>query len=201
MKKIKELNNHGFVLAETLVVSVFLVVIFTMIYVNYYPIIGEYEKRENYDDVDSEYAAYWIKTLIEDANYTISPEKKTSLNSNQYFQFECSDFPENSTQRSLCINLVKAFEIDGCDNEGKNCKIYVTKYKIGPDSENSFKKTVESSENKIFPSKFKDYIAYLPDYINESTDGADYRVFIIIHHTKDYNNYQTYSNIEVKKEW
>ena len=48
----KKINNKGFVLAETLVVTVFLMVLFTMIYSNFYPLIGEYEKRENYDDVD-----------------------------------------------------------------------------------------------------------------------------------------------------
>ena len=46
-------NNKGFVLAETLVVTVFLMVIFGMLYSNFYPLIGEYEKRETYDDVDS----------------------------------------------------------------------------------------------------------------------------------------------------
>ena len=47
-----KLNKKGFVLAETLVVAVFMATIFTIIYVNFYPLIGEYEKREVYDDVD-----------------------------------------------------------------------------------------------------------------------------------------------------
>ena len=54
----KKINNKGFVLAETLVVTVFLMILFTMIYSNFYPLIGEYEKRENYDDVDGKYVAY-----------------------------------------------------------------------------------------------------------------------------------------------
>lgn len=59
-------STSGFVLAETLVVTVFLMTIFTMLYVNFYPLIGEYEKRETYDDVDGKYAAYLIKRFIED---------------------------------------------------------------------------------------------------------------------------------------
>mgnify|MGYP003303663312 CR=1 FL=1 len=43
----KKLNNKGFILAETLVVTVFLMIIFTMLYTNYYPLMGEYQKREN----------------------------------------------------------------------------------------------------------------------------------------------------------
>ena len=40
-------------------------VIFANIYTNFFPLIGEYEKREHYDDIDSEYATYWIKKMIE----------------------------------------------------------------------------------------------------------------------------------------
>ena len=73
----KKINNKGFVLAETLVVTVFLMILFTMIYSNFYPLIGEYEKRENYDDVDGKYVAYWMKKLVEDQNYSISEAKLT----------------------------------------------------------------------------------------------------------------------------
>ena len=210
MKEITRLNNHGFVLAETLIVSVFLVAIFTMIYVNFYPIIGEYEKRENYDDIDGEYAAYWIKKLIEDpnfnisqqekeSNFNISQQEKESLNGEkQYFRFKCSDFLENSPQESLCINLVKSLEID-CDDNASNCQIYVTK---GDGTvPNSFKKTVSNAPKSVFSNDFKEYINYLPDYKNTSIDGAKYRVIIVTHHTKGYNDYVTYSNIEVKREW
>ena len=60
-----KLNKKGFVLAETLVVAVFMATIFTIIYVNFYPLIGEYEKRENYDDLDSKYDIYWFKRLVQ----------------------------------------------------------------------------------------------------------------------------------------
>ena len=46
-------NEKGFVLAETLVVSVFIMTIFTLMYVNFYPLMAQYEKREFYDDLDS----------------------------------------------------------------------------------------------------------------------------------------------------
>ena len=49
MEKIKKINNKGFVLAETLIVTVIILTLFTMIYINFYPLIGEYEKREVYD--------------------------------------------------------------------------------------------------------------------------------------------------------
>ncbi len=61
-----KLNKKGFVLAETLIVTVFVMVIFTVIYLNYYPILGKYNQREYYDDVDSKYYTYWLKRFIQD---------------------------------------------------------------------------------------------------------------------------------------
>ena len=43
----KKNSTSGFILAETLVVTVFLMTIFTMLYVNFYPLIGEYEKEKH----------------------------------------------------------------------------------------------------------------------------------------------------------
>ena len=53
MVKMKKLNSKGFVMTETLVVAVFIMGIFGIMYNNYYPLIGEYERREAFDDVDS----------------------------------------------------------------------------------------------------------------------------------------------------
>ena len=54
----KKLNNKGFVLVETLIVAAFVAGILAVLYNNLYPLIGEYEKREVYDDIDGKYATY-----------------------------------------------------------------------------------------------------------------------------------------------
>lgn len=154
----KKLNSKGFILAETLVVSVFLMVLFTMIYTNFYPLIGIYEERENYDDVDGKYTAYWIKKLIESDAYDInaSPRKNTlinSMNTRGYMRFECQDVKQEDNQREMCKSLVNALEIANCDREGNNCDIFITRYQIGiPAGEAatipSFKDTV--SHNNVF---------------------------------------------------
>ena len=76
----KKINEKGFILAETLIVSVFLMIIFAMIYSNFYPLIGEYEKRENYDDVDGKYTAYWIKKMVESSEYKFTDADRNMLN-------------------------------------------------------------------------------------------------------------------------
>ena len=105
----KKINNNGFVLAETLIVTVFLMVLFTMVYSNFYPLIGEYEKREGYDDIDGKYAAYWIKKLVESAAFQPSNTKKEFMQQYGYMRFECSDIQSVDNQRDICINLVNSF--------------------------------------------------------------------------------------------
>lgn len=145
----KKLNKNGFVLAETLIVTVFLMVLFTMVYSNFYPLIGEYEKRETYDDVDSKYAVYWIKKLVESAAYKPSDAKKAFMQEYGYMRFECSDIDSVDNQKNVCINLVNSLEIQNCDiDTGNACEIYITNYRIGgvrPD----FKTTVKTNKHPV----------------------------------------------------
>ena len=167
----KKLNNKGFILAETLIVCVFLMLMFTMIYTNYFPIIGEYEKRENYDDVDGKYVAYWVKKLIESDDYrlvfdegqyghdlvTSSIRRVNSINNYGYMRFECKDVIDTEGQREVCKNLVNALGIANCDADGNECEIYLTHYQIGTPSGTvitpNFKEVVKRNEIR----KYKEY--------------------------------------------
>ena len=159
----KKLNNSGFILAETLVVTVFLMVIFTMLYTNYYPLIGEYQKRETYDDVDGKYVAYWMKKLIEDGSYQPPQSKKDLFEAVGFMRFECDDVREEDEARNLCRKLVKAFEIAGCDSRGNNCEIFITYYRIG-EVNPEFKETVRQNLKK-YQEKYVE--AALPDATDE----------------------------------
>ncbi len=143
----KKLDNKGFVLAETLVVTVFLMVIFTMLYRNFYPLIGEYEKRETYNDIDSIYSVYWLKRIIEDPAYQVSDEKKKeSFTTKGYMRFECKDVSIDSEKQEMCITLVKSLEVEGCSSKGNDCDIFITNYQIGGNTPDF--KTVVKEENK-----------------------------------------------------
>ena len=146
----KKLSNKGFVLAETLIVTIFVLTIFTMIYTNYYPIIGVYEERETYDDVEGKYTAYWIKKLIENEGYnTTSDHNKLMMNNYGYIRFECKDMTTDNNKRTTCMNLLKDLEISNCDIYGNGCDIFITHYKIGSPTNKilspNFKKTVNGS--------------------------------------------------------
>ncbi|MBR4693384.1 MAG: hypothetical protein IKQ06_06340 [Bacilli bacterium] len=146
----KKINSKGFILAETLIVSVFLMSIFTMIYVNFYPLIGEYEKRENYDDVDGKYTAYWIKKLVESSGYELDTDGINMMNKFGYVRFECSDMSTENNQREMCISLVNSLEISNCDSYGNGCDAYITRYTIGdsPLGTISFKNTIRTTSIK-----------------------------------------------------
>ena len=154
----KNINNHGFVLAETLVVTVFLMTLFAMIYSNFFPLVGEYEKRETYDDVDSKYGIYWLKSMIESAAYDITGDavREKSFNDYGYVRFNCQDLTEKDS-KTVCLDLVKALQINGCDKNGNNCDIFVTSYRIGNTDDKVspwFKNTVQKGYKKYSENCF-----------------------------------------------
>lgn len=144
----KKSSQNGFVLAETLVVAVFLMTIFSMIYYYFYPLMGEYEKREVYDSVDDKYSVYWLKRMIEDGSYMISsPEQIDNFNKYGYVRFECKDVTENDEKREMCKTLVNALQVEGCNRNGNGCSIFITRYRLGglPEEKDNFKDTVKNN--------------------------------------------------------
>ena len=161
--KMKKINQRGFVLAETLVVTVFLMVLFAMIYTNFFPLIGEYEKRETYDDIDGKYAAYWIKKMIESTSYDLSTysnwynansfptpfrtkEKGKIINDQGFIRFQCSDLKDGDSQ-TMCKDLVTTLQVSGCDSLGDYCDIYITKYQVGGSTGSSWFKNIVKGGN------------------------------------------------------
>lgn len=149
----KNNTRSGFVLAETLVVAVFLMTIFGMIYYYFYPLMGEYEKREVYDSVDDKYSMYWIKKLIEDSSYKIPEDKKTAFKKSGYVRFECRNVTGSDDKKLLCKTLVDSLQVEGCNKDGNLCSIYITKYCLGSNKDcgvpslttKTFKETVKES--------------------------------------------------------
>lgn len=152
----KKLGNKGFVLAETLIVTVFMMVLFTMIYTNFYPLIGLYEQRESYDDIDGKYTVYWIKKLIEKNEYNNNEIRKLDDPEDPdyvtYVRFNCNDMSVDNNSREVCESLVNEFEINGCNRDGSSCDIFITKYTIGGDVsvQETFKNTVFKKNKKKY---------------------------------------------------
>ena len=191
MVKMKKLNSKGFVMTETLVVAVFIMGIFGIMYNNYYPLIGEYERREVFDDVDSKYGAFWIKRFIQHSSYDLSAAQKNTINNNGYVLFSCSNI-NNDYRKTMCNKLLKELEVKDYNVQPK---VYITKYNL-----ETFKNNVAADTNyATFSGGFSDYVNFLPLYRVPSLNDAEYRVLIEFDRNKNGLNYTTYATIEVKK--
>lgn len=190
-----KINSKGFVLVETLVVAVFVAAIFSVIYANFYPIMGEYERREAYDDIDSKYATFWFKRIIQSDSVDFT-NIQNDITNNSYHTFNCSEIVASDvTAIKVCNSLVTRFGVE---------KMYITDYKLGNRDDSTdkknFKGTVEKNDPNVFSSGLQDYVAYLPTYSKvASLNGACYRLVVEFHNTRDENDYWTYSTIEILK--
>lgn len=102
------MNTRGFALTETLVVVVFLVSIFTFIYVSIVPLIGKYENNINNEgDIDIVYKLYHIRKVL------MSGEYRNSLTNGEVREIKCEDFYSESHEdyRTLCNKLMEQMEL------------------------------------------------------------------------------------------
>lgn len=207
MKKGK-LNNKGFVLVETLIVSVFIVSILAVLYNNFYPLMGEYEKREVFDDIDGKYATYWVKRVIQHES-TILPAECDLTRLTEgcdladpskglcYCKFNCEMIGTES-MKAMCHQLIKKTQIKNdtrgtADVSDDIPEIYLTTYNL-----EKFKNYVD--EKGGISGGMQRYLKFLPNYRWDSLNNAKYRVVVEFYRTKDDNDYLAYSTFEVKKD-
>lgn len=213
----KKLGNKGFVLAETLVVATFVAVIFAVIYNNFYPLMGEYEKRETYDDVDSKYAVYWIKRIIEHDSTDKSNWDAAFRSAQAYYNFTCNDIYNNDEMYNMCINLVEKLQVATHEYQPPASStqylpnIYITRYSLTSMTDDSgqyypgFKNSSKYYGTDL-SGRMLEYVEYLPEYNKAlSLNDANYRVIVEFKKAKDAVDgeedvsYYAYSTIEVVK--
>ena len=197
MKKIAKLNNKGFVLVETLIVAVAVAAIFSLVFKHFYPLMGEYERREDYDDIDSKYGTYWVKRLIQSDYYNFETNRN-DITTNGYSLFSC-DYISDPVKKNMCNQLLVDLEVS-CDditssNKIEKCDgtrlphIYITPYQLrnAPESivnhtsvpDGNVKDVIIDDNTQTFSDGLKDYLLYLPDYSKvQSLNGAKYRIII-----------------------
>lgn len=164
-----KINKKGFVLAETLVVTVFVMTIFTIIYANFYPIYGKYQEREYFDDIDSTYNVYWLKRFFEDPHvvnglswYII----KKHIETLGAYEFTCNKATTAGCpliRDTQARNLVVGYSIATNPEH-----IYITKYNLTATKHTNGEAL--SDGKKQFKSDDKnDHTTYLYNYSNKTT--------------------------------
>lgn len=102
-------NKNGFVMTETLIVTVFLITIFTFVYVSIIPLIGKYDDMAYRNaDLDIVYKLYTIRKLINGDTH------KNSIILQDFDSITCSSLDDES----YCEELMNYLELrsDGIDN-------------------------------------------------------------------------------------
>lgn len=192
-----KLNKKGFALVETLIVSVIVMAIFSILYTNFFPMMGEYERREGYDDIDSIYKSYLIKTFLETSEYNgVDFKNRLDQTNNSaqgyYVKIFESTFGDGSVQKDTqyCEALVlnnDEKQLGYCRNlfyETGVKKVYITKYNLSL-LKGNLKKGVDPQND--LDSSTKDYIDTLPYYSKvENNNGYSYRIIV---------EYAKYTNI------
>lgn len=189
----KFINNKGFVLVETLVVSVFVVTVFTFLYINVLPLIGSYEEEVNYDSIDTKYIGNLARNNLkrylsndEAVGEAIASMKNDLYRDILYIEINCDKK----------INNIPIFGNQGEDNYAQ-CKefmslanvehIYITKYNLS-DIKKAIVNNTNTSVNNL-SSQTKEYIKFLPTYENIPSN-AEYRLIIALRDS--YNNKELY---------
>ncbi len=151
----KLLDKKGFILVETLIVTVFVATLFLLVYQNIVPYIGEYETLTTYDDVDSVYASNLYKQLLVRAMDTDYVD--THLLTNTYLDItDCTN--SNIYQNvSYCQKLKQMIGVS------ENDTILLTAYDIS-----KFREEVKT--NEFFDSgKLSNFRSYVNTISNKDS--------------------------------
>ena len=161
------MNRKGFVLAETLVVTIFVLLIFTILYNSAVPLLGRYQQLLNYNDLDATYDLYHIRNLFKkDTNFTQIKNNITNNTSPYQYGFvilKCSKNSWDDNNRvanfanyTECNNLYAALGIEySTDIDIKDEVIFMKK-----DGKNNIK------SSNLVSMQIKDYLDVidLPNY-------------------------------------
>lgn len=154
------MKNKGFVLVETIVTAVFVLGLFTFLVANIIPLVGDYDREENYDTVETIYDLHTIRKMILKSD----PAKVRSLlelPSNDdlaYAIYDGSDICIFLSNENYCKKLLSRNYLDVR-------KIIITDYTISD-------KFIEKSAS--FDRVMREYIKVMTRYTNASSSSSHY---------------------------
>ena len=151
--------------------------ILILIFANYLPMMGKYEQKERYDDIDSVYHTYLIKNMLE---YTNTSTLSRPTNSNNYVGIDCNIY-NNTEYLDYCQNLFSSTGV---------YSIILTTYDI-----KSFKSHISTNLN----NGLSDYILSLANYNTEKSNPQNYTYRIIVQFKHVINDESSSDNVNNKE--
>ncbi len=173
----KKKSIKGFAMAELLAVSIVVLVIFSVLFSNFLPLVAEYENRVGYNEVTSQYAAYYLRKMYKSALETPGSTMKATITSGMGTKGYYKVFDnKSSTKVTLMCNQVLT-------DDKANCNNLVTEYEIEEVIITNYKTDkINYAQNA---GLLYNYIKYLPSYSNTMYSGTD-ELYRIILKTKSY---------------
>ena len=178
MKNIKKIDNKGFVIVETIIVTVFIIGICGVIFQNLLPLIGEYEKVSYYDDLDSKYKTHEIRKMIL-REIKKDPTKKSlfinNISDDVFYKQYKSETSNDAFTNPICNELTdeKYCNVLLSDKFLDVNQIIITSFKLS-----ELKLAAKNDEN--ISRLVNDYLDYLPSYSKYSSEYDNYYRIIVV---------------------
>lgn len=127
------------------------------VYSNFFPTTAEFERRMQYNDLESLYATYYMRQLY---NGKVS---SSDFNNNYVYVYN----------NGICI---KSKNNSSCNTIAK--KLGIEEMIITTNNIKSLKNSLNSISDSNISSEFKKYIKYLPDYSITGDTSEEYRIIL-----------------------
>ena len=180
MKNLKK--NQGFVLVETIVVVVFIAGIFTFLFANVLPLIGDYERVADYDLIEDKYAAHMIrKMILKDEECRV--RNLLTLNGADYYRFENDEICYYLENVNYCKALLSPDYLNVKE-------IVLTTYSM-----HSLK-----NDTALFSRSLSEYIKFLPEYDKKTNIVNSYhyqRRLIVVFQDGSMSNIELLKNMDL----
>ena len=172
-------------MAELLAVSMVILLLFSILFSNYLPLVAEYENRLSYNDVTAEYAGYYVRKMyLTDDNKLSSSTTRIIANGIGIKSFY-KVYDKNASINKVCEQYV-VNEQDGDKKviAEKYCNSILDEYAIEEIIITNYSMTDVKSKYTKSSGKLYKYIQYLPEYKNTIYTGNN-DLYRIILKTKD----------------
>lgn len=189
----KKNNKKGFVLAESIVVGVFLLGLLSILILNVIPLMGDYERVAKYDNLDRKYDINLIRKMLLESNQVEKDKGESGvLGQYQITYGSVVGYLGYSNTDTLCEELDTYSNYCKALFSSLNVKtVILSIYNITKLKEASLNGSIEVSRG------LKEYIKYLPSDAMISTNYAKFKNYkkLIV----EFND-NTYACIEVPYE-
>ena len=164
MKKNRN-NQKAFAMAELLAISIVILLLFSILFSNYLPLVAEYENRLSYTNVTANYAAFYVRKVYKDAiesntlygDKTMRTHINDSLNAQKFFTL----YNRNGTSNLIVTGDTQVQLLSVLDEYGVE-EVIITKYKL-----NDVKTAYKKDSGSLYH-----FIKYLPNYSKSNVGGG-----------------------------